>query len=216
MSAPVRFGVFLRPDPLTCAAVTRVTDQLRAQYGLVSAGAFPPHITLAGSLQLAGPESDLVEALTEALRGRPAFPVANAGVRRLFGSTVADDVHEWEGRPNAALVALAEVVDAVVRPRTQEPTSGLGLDLYRPGRWHAHLSLASHDLADRLDLVGEVEAFVRGLAVEVPASFVAEVVTLYALEHPTWTGSWWQDLRWSHRHSWSLPPASSMREDFGW
>ena len=45
-----RFGVFLRPDPKTCAAVTQITSQLRAQYGLVSAGAFPPHITLAGSL----------------------------------------------------------------------------------------------------------------------------------------------------------------------
>jgi hypothetical protein len=32
----VRHGVFLRPDPLTCAAVTRITTQLRAQYGLVS------------------------------------------------------------------------------------------------------------------------------------------------------------------------------------
>ena len=55
MENQFRFGVFLRPDPKTCAAVTQITSQLRAQYGLVSAGAFPPHITLAGSLPLVVP-----------------------------------------------------------------------------------------------------------------------------------------------------------------
>ncbi len=50
-----RFGVFLRPDPKTCAAVTQITGQLRAQYGLISAGAFPPHVTLAGSLPVVVP-----------------------------------------------------------------------------------------------------------------------------------------------------------------
>lgn len=40
-SDPYRYGIFLRPDARTCRAVTVVTDQIRAQYGLVSAGAFP-------------------------------------------------------------------------------------------------------------------------------------------------------------------------------
>ena len=47
MSEQIRYGVFLRPDPATSVAVTQITGQLRAQYGLVSAGAFPPHVTLA-------------------------------------------------------------------------------------------------------------------------------------------------------------------------
>ena len=204
MDGPERFGVFLRPDPLTCAAVTRVTDQLRAQYGLVSAGAFPPHVTLAGSLLLAVPEAELVTALTRALDGRAGFAVPNAGLRRLFGSTVAYDVHESQGWANPSLVELAGTVDAVVRPRVRGPESGLGLDLYQPDRWRAHLSLASHDLDERPDLVEEVEAFVGGLGIAAPASFRAEVVSLYALQHPTWTGPWWQDLRWSHRRSWML------------
>lgn len=38
MDASTRFGVFLRPDPVTCAAVTAITGQLRVRYGLVSAG----------------------------------------------------------------------------------------------------------------------------------------------------------------------------------
>ncbi|MCE3276742.1 MAG: hypothetical protein K0R13_2597, partial [Propionibacteriaceae bacterium] len=33
MENQFRFGVFLRPDPKTCAAVTQITSLLRAQYG---------------------------------------------------------------------------------------------------------------------------------------------------------------------------------------
>jgi hypothetical protein len=76
-----RFGVFLRPDPATCLAITTITGQVRAQYGLVSAGAFPPHATLAGSLPIAASAHDLVEALTAGLMGFSTFPVENAGVR---------------------------------------------------------------------------------------------------------------------------------------
>jgi SAM-dependent methyltransferase len=43
----VRYGVFLTPDARTSAAVTTISGFIRAQFGLVSAGAFPPHVTLA-------------------------------------------------------------------------------------------------------------------------------------------------------------------------
>ena len=184
-----RYGVFLRPDPLTCAAVTRITGQLRAQFGLVSAGAFPPHATLAGSLPLAGPP----EALTGALASVAAFPVRNHGLAWLNGGLVYD-VHGPE------LAQLAATVDAAVRPQL-EPAPGLAADLFEPERWRAHLSLGSHDLAARPDLHEEVEAYVRGLAVEVPAEFPAEIVAVYRLEHETWTGSWWRAMTWEHVRS---------------
>jgi hypothetical protein len=44
-------------------------------------------------------------------------------------------------------------------------------------------------MAARPDLHEEVEDYVRGLAVEVPAEFAAEIVPVYRLEHETWTGS---------------------------
>ncbi len=179
-----RYGVFLRPDPLTCAAVTRITDQLRAQFGLVSAGAFPPHATLAGSLPLAGPPE---------LPPAAPFTVRNHGLAWLNGGLVYD-VHGPE------IEQLAAAVDAAVRPLLQ-PASGLAADLYEPGRWRAHLSLGSHDLAARPDLHDEVEAYVRGLAVEVPAEFTAEVIAVYRLEHETWTGSWWRAMEWEHVRS---------------
>ena len=184
-----RYGVFLRPDPLTCAAVTRITGQLRAQFGLVSAGAFPPHATLAGSLPLAGPP----EALLHALVPVAPFTVRNHGLAWLNGGLVYD-VH------GAEMAQLAATVDAAVRPQLA-PAPGLAADLFEPDRWHAHLSLGSHDLAARPDLHGEVEEFVRGLAVEVPAEFPAEIVAVYRLEHETWTGAWWQAMEWEHVRS---------------
>lgn len=204
MSEQIRYGVFLRPDPATSVAVTQITGQLRAQYGLVSAGAFPPHVTLAGSLPLAAPESTLVQALTLALEEQPAFPVTNAGIRRLFGTTLAFDVDEHQGRANPGLVALAERVDQAVRPLLEPEPTGLAPDVYEADRWHPHLSLASHELADRNDLVEEVEAYVRALPFTAPTRFRAELVGLYRLFHPSWTGAWWRDLRWEHVRSWTL------------
>jgi hypothetical protein len=188
-----RFGVFLRPDPLTCAAVTRITGQLRAQFGLVSAGAFPPHATLAGSLPLAGPPEDLLRALDEALAAVAALTVRNHGLAWLNGGLVYD-VH------GEAMAELAAAVDAAVRPLLA-PAPGLPADTYEPERWRAHLSLGSHDLAARPDLHHEVEAYVRGLAVEVPAEFPAEVVAVYRLEHETWSGPWWRAMEWEHVRS---------------
>src|SRR4051812_12431925 len=45
----LRYGVFLVPDARTSAAITDITGYLQAQFGLVSAGRFPPHVTLEGT-----------------------------------------------------------------------------------------------------------------------------------------------------------------------
>jgi hypothetical protein len=188
-----RYGVFLRPDPLTCAAVTRITGQLRAQFGLVSAGAFPPHATLAGSLPLAGPPEELLSTLDAALAPVAPFTARHHGLAWLNGGLVYDV-------DGTGLAQLAATVDAAVRPLLA-PAPGLPADTFEPGRWRAHLSLGSHDLAARPDLHDEVEAYVRGLAVEVPAEFPAEVVAVYRLEHETWTGRWWRAMEWEHVRS---------------
>jgi hypothetical protein len=88
--------------------------------------------------------------------------VRNRGIGRLGPPSVVYDVHELDGQPNPALVALAATVDAAVRPLLAD-APGLPADLYTPDRWRAHLSLASHDLFDRADLLDEVEEYVRGL-----------------------------------------------------
>ena len=206
-----RYGVFLIPDPQTCAAVTRITGQLRAQYGLVSAAAFPPHVTLVGSLPLAGDEAPALTALTDVLDdvlgSRTSFPVTNAGIGWLGGSLIYD-VHDRDGATNAPLADLAATVDAAVRPLLRPTAPGaLAADVRESSRWRGHLSLASHDLEARPELRGEVQAYAQGLGVDVPKEFEAQVIALYEFRHPTWSGTWWVDLRWAHLRSWHLRPS---------
>jgi 2'-5' RNA ligase superfamily len=201
-----RYGVFLRPDPLTCAAVTRITDQLRAQYGLLSAGAFPPHATLAGSLALGHRVDAFTAALDELLAAAEPFAVHNAGIARPGG--LVFDIHS-EG----PLVELAARVDAVSRPfLAPVPDEQLPPDVHPEGEWVAHLSLASHDYEARGDWGDEVEAYVRALAVPYPEQFTADTVALYRFEHPTWTGAWWRDLRWEWVRGWRLGRSADVRD----
>jgi hypothetical protein len=198
-----RYGVFLRPDPLTSAAVSTVAALVRAQYGFVSAGAFPPHVTLAGSLPIAVSEQELIDRLGRRLNLVPPFEVENNGVRRLPVSSVVYGVHELGGVPNVALVMLAALVEDVISPLLRS-APGLPADRFRPERWSGHLSLASHELLERDDLRDEVEEFIRGLDVTPPTRWRADVVTLYRLTHPDWTGPWWETFRWQHVRSWRL------------
>jgi hypothetical protein len=190
----VRYGVFLTPDARTSAAVTTITAVLRAQFGLVSAGAFPPHVTLAGSLPLQVGEDGLVSAVRAAVARRPRFEVQNNGIARL-GDSVVYDVHDLDGAPNARLTALVEDLGPVLRPLLR-PSTGLPPDLRSRDDWRGHLSLASHELLGRPDLGAEVEAFVRDLDVPCPSRFAATTVTVYRFLDTTWTGAWWTTLRW--------------------
>lgn len=200
---PYRYGVYLRPDPRTCLAVTTVTNQLRAQYGLVSAGAFPPHATLVGSQHLGRDEDAIVAALDAVLADRPGFEVHNRGVRSSGVGFVYDVHHRGDGSPNDDLVELAAVVDGAVAPLRLSMNSPQAHVFDRAG-FLAHLSLASHDLYERPDLHDEVGEFVHGLEVAVPSGFRAETVVLYRTSSSDWTGRWWRTLEFEHLRSWRL------------
>ncbi|WP_202919018.1 2'-5' RNA ligase family protein [Saccharothrix deserti] len=202
---PYRYGVYLRPDPTTCAMVTAVTSQLRAQYGFVSAGAFPPHATLVGSQHINAPVEAIVEAVTDGIAGTSAFTVHNAGISGLGVGLVYDVHHLADGTtPNQALVELAATVDKAVAPLV---TPAPNPDEHRFDRatFRAHLSLASHDLFERPDLREEIEEYARGLPVEHPDRFTGDTVTLYRTRSDDWTGRWWRTLTWEHVHTWRLP-----------
>lgn len=202
---PFRYGVYLRPDPATCAAVTAVTAQLRAQYGIVSAGAFPPHATLVGSQHITAAPEAIVAAVTEGIAGIEAFPVNNAGIRDLGIGFVYDVHHECDGStPNRALVELAAAVDKAVAPLGTVAANPAEHRFDRAG-FHAHLSLASHDLYERPDLRDEVGEYARALPVSHPGRFDGDTVTLYRTRSEDWAGRWWRTLTWEHLHTWRLP-----------
>ncbi|RYJ32031.1 putative carboxylesterase [Streptomyces sp. L-9-10] len=202
---PYRYGVYLRPDPATCAAVTAVTTQLRAQYGIVSAGAFPPHATLVGSRHITAPAGEIVAAVTRGLADVPAFTVHNAGVRRQGVGLVYDVHHLADGiTPNSAFVDLAARVDKAVAP-LQTPAPNHAEHHFDRNTFRAHLSLVSHDMYVRPDLSEEVGEYVDGLPVAFPERFPGDRVTLYRTRSDDWAGRWWRTLTWEHVHTWRLP-----------
>lgn len=122
-----RYAVFLTPDAPTSAAVTTVTGFVRAQYGLVSAGRFPPHVTLAGSLPLGVEVEEFLDVVGEVAAHHQPFEVRHGGLARLGGSLVYD-VHDVADQPNTALVDLAGAVGDALRPLLR-PAPGLAADL---------------------------------------------------------------------------------------
>lgn len=192
----VRHAVFLLPDARTSAAVTRITTYLRARYGFVSAGRFPPHVTLAGSLPLAVSEADLVAAVRDVASGHRAVPMVNSGVRRLWDSVLASDVHaDGSGHADLPLVDLGVDVMEMARQRLR-PAGDLPADVHERNEWHGHLSLASHDLHGQRELLHRVEHFVADLGEPVPGDFLASELGVFRLSHPSWMGDWWTDFTW--------------------
>lgn len=206
VNAPIAeytYGVYLRPDPLTCRAVVDLTELMRRQFGIVSAAAFPPHATLVGAVPSAATTEQLIAALDPVLSPVTAFPVHNAGITR-HNVTVAFDVDRTRtGEKNTIIRDLAVRVDAALAPlRTQ--VEGYRMRPFHAEGFRAHLSLASHDLEEAPHLRHEVEEFLRATPHVAPSDFVADTISLYRFQSADWTGPWWHDLTWTHLHSWHL------------
>lgn len=177
MPTEFTYGVYLRPDAATCRAVGELTDVVRRQFGLVSASAFPPHVTLVGAWSSAVAESarETVQVVVD-------------------GSLDRVDVEHY----GAATSDYTPVLD-----HDRRSPRGNFADYDAP-RFSAHISLASHDLQERPELCDEVEAFIRDLTDVVPSGFTGEVVSLYRLHSADWEGPWWEDLSWRLLQSWTL------------
>jgi hypothetical protein len=203
MTEPV-YGVFLLPDPATSAAVTSITLSVERQFGFVSAGRFPPHATLAGSVPIRADAATIVAALDPVLASRPGFEVHHGGIVR-HGTAVTYDVDRLpDGRRNEALAELAADVNAALAPLAH-PIKALLVSPFDPTRFRAHISLASHEMHTQPELADQVEAFVRSVpAPAVPASFPAQHVALFEFRSDDWTSTWWNALTWRHLHTWRL------------
>jgi len=69
--------------------------------------------------------------------------------------------------------------------------------------FHAHLSVASHDLQRWPHLPGEVEEYLRAIPAP-PRSFAGNTVALYRTSSADWAGRWWRTPGWEHIHTWRL------------
>lgn len=213
-TSPSIYGVFLRPDPKTCLAVTTITTAVRQQFGLVSANAFPPHVTLAGITPTFAATEDVITAVAPAIKAAEQFQVVNAGITRRNIAITYDVNNGHTGTTSGEMLGLAITINTALKPLAV-PYQELKVDTFSAGTFHAHISLASHELKFREDLREEVEDFIRALECPVPASFNAEIVSLYGFTSEDWSGHWWETLRWAHHKSWKLPPAPRRNSQRG-
>jgi len=206
----LRYGIFLRPDPATCWAVTQVTHALRQQFGIRAAEIFAPHATLIGNLRTEVGEGELVAALDPVFEQTPPLTLWNAGVRRTDKGTYEYDVDlDADGTTvNAPLRAVAAAVKAAVLPLSVRHTDYLAPNV-EDYRFAGHLGLASFELAIDGRLSDEVGEFIAGLPVSPPPSFTSRYYTLFELTADDWDGHWWETQTWRHVRSWDT--AASVR-----
>lgn len=198
----LRYGIFLRPDPATCWAVTQITTALRQQFGLVSAGAYPPHMTLIGNLATHASSDQLVARLDPVFSSVAPITVFNSGVQRQGdGYEYNVDLDRDATRPNGDLGVIAADTMAAVLPLSIAVDDLLTTPV-EEYVFAGHLGLASHDLKVNHHLTDEVGEFIDGLPVITPPSFVARWYSLFEFCADDWQGQWWQSLTWRNVRSW--------------
>jgi hypothetical protein len=206
----IRYGIFLRPDPATCLAVTQITLAVRQQFGLVAAEAFAPHATIIGNLRTDGTDAELVTILDDVFNTVSPFAVFNHGIEIKPDSVRYDIMRDSTGtRPNRNLASVAaRVSDAIALLHVRHD------DFLAPNvqdyQFAAHLSLASFELAIEPRLTHEVGEFIAGLPIVAPASFVAGYYSLFRFR-ADWSGHWWNDMPWAHVKSWNVGNNESTR-----
>lgn len=200
----IRYGIFLRPDPATCWNVTQITFAVKRQFGLVSAGAFPPHATLIGNLASTASEKEIATALDPVFADVKPFTVYNAGVAR-----GASDGYEYNvnldashQNPNAPLGDVAAAVKAAVLPLST-PVQDYRVIPVADYEFAGHLGLASHELAVDNRLSDEIGEFIAELPLDAPTSFTSKWFSFFEFQ-ADWSGHWWEEMTWRHIKSWDV------------
>ena len=206
----IRYGIFLRPDPSTCLAVTQITLAVRQQFGLVAAEAFAPHATLIGNLRTDGTEAELITVLDDVFDTVAPFAVFNHGIHIEPDSVRYNIMLDSAGiQPNRDLARVAALVRDAVAPIHVRHNDFLAPNV-QDYQFAAHLSLASFELAIEPRLTYEVGEFIAGLPIFAPASFVARSYSLFRFR-ADWSGHWWNDMPWAHVKSWNVGKNESTR-----
>lgn len=199
-----RYGIFLRPDPATCLAVTQITQAVRQQFGFVAAEVFAPHATFLGNVRTDGTDEELVAVLDPVFGRVMPFPVYNRGVESEPGSVRYNINLDVTGEhPNADLARVNAAIREIVVPLHVRHDDFLAPNA-QDYVFRAHLSLASFELAIEPRLQREVAEFILGLPISVPSSFVLGWYTLFRFPGADWTGYWWNDMPWVHVKSWDV------------
>lgn len=198
ISPRYRYGLFLRP-PARLARIQAETHLLlRAQYGLVSAGAFPPHMTILGHVATEDDHEPVIDAAHIAMKDVAPVRIFNHGLTEHHGGIVHDVGRLRDGSPNPTLLDLFRRarthLDPLRVPLHHEFKGGVKDD----DAFYGHMTLAGHDLAARPELFAEVYDFLSQLDIDARGDYIADTITLYAFETTSgWDGPWWETMTWT-------------------
>jgi hypothetical protein len=198
----LRWGLYLRPDPITCRDQAMVHDLVERQFGLRGGGTFMPHCTVKGFFLSATPQDGIVAALDPVMAAARPFPVHNGGPVRFGPRTNVLDVQRTpDGGNNDALTGFHTSVFDALAPLVHPECDFTPRESARD-RFHGHLTLT---MADCPDFLGdEVADFISGLGPIGSPGFDARHLHLFALTSQDWAGAWWETLRWRLTHAWTL------------
>ncbi|MBW9093079.1 hypothetical protein JNB62_05240 [Microbacterium jejuense] len=213
MRNDIRYGIFLRPDPATCWAVTQTTLALKQQYGFVAAAAFAPHATLIGNFQSSVSEAELITTLDRVFAGVRPYPVYNSGIERAPRGNYWYDVNldAAGAEPNQPLNEIAARVKSALLP-LHVPHN----DRFAPNvadyTFAGHIGLASFELIVDPRLSVEVGGYLAELPISAPSSFEARWYSLFQFR-ADWQGPWWENMPWRHVKSWRAEEVSAGSGD---
>ena len=204
-----RYGIFIRPPREISIPALEIMRTVRDLFGFHAAMAYPPHITLIGSIVLNGTEEDLIKAIGTVLADRKAIAVHGRGLNAAIGAAVGIDYSRTaDGAPNSALADLyADLHKATLALQGYEP-SDRKADARREKaakeHFRAHLTVLGHDGVDNPTIRDEARALVEPLAERLPADWAATTVTLYRFWSNAWHSEYWLTQEWIPLASWTL------------
>lgn len=204
-----RYGIFIRPPREVSIRALEIMRCVRDLFGFHAAMAYPPHITLIGSIVLDGTEDDLADAVSTVLANRTAIAVHGRGLDATIGAAVGIDYSRTaDGRRNSALTDLYADLHRAITPLQGYEPSDRNAEARRAKaateNFRAHLTVLGHDGVDNPAMRDEARAFVAPLAGGLPADWVAETITLYRFWSNAWHSDYWLTQEWTPRASWTL------------
>jgi len=204
-----RHGIFLAPPPELADVACRATAVVERMFGFAAAAAYPPHITVLGSIATGGPEDALAAAVEESLTGIGPIAAHNAGFTAEIGHAVGYDLSRLaDGSPNRDLQALFRCIRDTTAPArlftATDRTAATRRAAEEAGRFAAHLTVLGHDGADRPAEARRARRTLERSGLAGPAELVLDEVVLYRFASRDWSGRYWETMTWEARRSWPL------------
>jgi 2'-5' RNA ligase len=204
-----RYGIFIRPPAEVALPALEMMRTARDLFGFHAATAYPPHITMIGSIVLTGTEVQLIDAVDGVLAGRAAIPTHGTGLNAAIGAAIGIDYnHTSSGEQNLQLVELYEDLRRETEQlRGFEPTDRKAAERRaKVGAEHfrAHLTVLGHDGIDNSSARAEARDVLDHLVKDLPEDWTADTITIYRFWSADWDAKYWLTQEWIPIASWHL------------